>query len=188
MNLRMQLLLVACLAVGLFVTASAAGERFLTVEAKTFDDKAFVFPADLRGARLNVLFLSMTNDMEKGEYLERAMLDWQEALDARDALGDGVMGWHFPVLSGPPFFVRGMITRGMRKSYDGKVPLDQAGVLFVDDLDAFAAAAGLVVDDRPTIVITTADVRLLQTFKGDVTPESADAVARAIAGYLADAH
>ncbi len=188
MKIRAQLLLVACLVVGLLVTAVAAGDRLLTVEAKTFDDEAFVFPVDLRGARLNVLFLSMTNDMEKGEYLQQAMLDWQVALDARGALGDGIMGWHFPVLSGPPFFVRGMITRGMRKFYDGKVPLDQAGVLFVDDLDAFAAAAGLVVDDQPTVVITTADARLLGTFKGDVTPESADAVAHAITGYLADAH
>ena len=92
------------------------------------------------------------------------------------------------MLSGLPFFIKGIVKRAMAKEYADKVPLDQAGVLFVDDLDKFAAAAGLIIDDRPTIVITTADARQLQTFKGDVTPEGADEVANAIAGYLADAN
>ena len=188
MKLRMYGLLIACLAAGAFATVWAADGSFPTVETKTFDKERFVFPSDLRGTRLNVLFLAMSNDQDKGEYLQQALIDWQAALEARGALGDGVMAWHFPVLSGPPFFVKGLITRGMRKAYDGKVPLDQAGVLFVDDLDAFAAAAGLVVDNRPTIVITTADAQQLQVFKGDATRESADAVVRAIAGFIADAH
>lgn len=188
MNKRAYGLLITCVAVGLFATVSAGEGAFPTVEAKTFDKKRFVFPSDLRGGRLNVLFLAMTHEQDKGEYLQQALIDWQVALDARGAFGEGVMGWHFPVLSGPPFFVKGLITRGMRKAYDGKVPLDQAGVLFVDDLDAFAAAAGLVVDDRPTIVITAADARKLQVFKGDVTAQLADDVTRAIAGYLADAY
>jgi hypothetical protein len=98
------------------------------------------------------------------------------------------MVWHFPVISGLPFFIKGIVTRAMRKEYEGKVPLDQAGVLFVDDIDEFAAAFGQVVDDRPTIILATSDARPLQAFKGDVTPEGADEVATAITTWLNDAH
>lgn len=180
-------MIVLCWFVGV-PAASGADGTFPTVEAKTFDKEKFVFPDGLRGGRLNVLFLAMTKDQDKGEYLQKALLDWQVALEQRGVLSDDVMAWHFPVLSGPPFFVKGLITRGMRKEYDGKVPLSQAGVLFVDDLDEFAAASGLTVDDQPTVVITNADARQLRTFKGDLTPEGADDVAQAILEFLADAH
>ena len=159
---------------------------FPRVEAKTFDKGKFVFPDDLRATRLNVVFLIMAKDRDSGEKLQLALIDWQSALQQRGALADGVMAWHFPVLSGVPFFVKGLATSGMRKVYEGKVPLDQAAVLFVDDLDKFAAASGQVVDDQPTIVLVTPDDRQLQTFKGDVTPEGADEVAAAITAWLAN--
>ncbi len=168
--------------------ADVTGGTFPRVEVKTFDKEKFVFPDDLRATRLNVVFLAMTKDRDIGENLQKALIDWQVQLEQRGALVDGVLAWHFPVLSGLPFFIKGVVTRAMRKEYEGKVPFDQAGVLFVDDLDEFAAAAGLIVDDRPTIVIATADARQLRTFKGDVTPEGADEVANAIATYLADAN
>jgi hypothetical protein len=168
--------------------ANEMGGTFARVETKTFDKEKFVFPDDLRATRLNVLFLAMTKEQDIGEYLQKALIDWQVELEQRGAFSDGVLAWHFPVLSGPPFFVKGIIRRAMRKEYEGKVPLDQAGVLFVDDLDEFAAAAELIVDDRPTIVLATPDARQLQTFKGDVTPEGADEVANAIAAYLTDAN
>jgi len=186
-RLVLMILLAGCTG-GSVALAETAGDTFPRVKAKTFDKEKFVFPDDLRGTRLNVLFLAMTKDQDIGEYLQKALIDWQVALEQRDAFSDGVLAWHFPVLSGPPFFVKGIIRRAMRDEYEGRVSLDQAGVLFVDDLDEFAAAAGLIVDDRPTIVIATADARQLQTFKGDVTPEGADEVANAIAGYLADAN
>ncbi|MBT78121.1 MAG: hypothetical protein QF789_02215 [Gammaproteobacteria bacterium] len=173
---------------GLVAQTDAAADRFPRVETKTFDKEKFIFPDELRGTQLNVLFLAMTKDQDIGEYLQKALIDWQVELEQRGVLGDGVLAWHFPVLSGLPFFIKGIVKRAMAKEYADKVPLDQAGVLFVDDLDKFAAAAGLIIDDRPTIVITTADARQLQTFKGDVTPEGADEVANAIAGYLADAN
>jgi hypothetical protein len=64
-----------------------------------------------------------------------------------------------------------MIVGAMRDMYDGKVPLDQAAVLFIKDLDAFTASARLVADDQATIVITSADAKPLASFKGTVSPQ-----------------
>jgi len=170
------------------IPADAPGDAFARIETKTFDKQKFVFPDDLRATRLNVVFLAMTKDQDTGEYLQKALIDWQTELERRNAIADGVMAWHFPVISGLPFFIKGIVTRAMRKEYDGKVPLDQAAVLFVDDIDEFAAEFGQVVDDRPTIVLATPDARPLQIFKGDVTPEGADEITDAIKGWLNDAN
>jgi hypothetical protein len=170
------------------VLADTTGGSFPRVKAKTFDKKKFVFPDDLRATKLNLVFLIMAKNRDEGEKLQLALIEWQSALEQRGALVDGVMVWHFPVMSGLPFFIKGVAAKAMGKVYEGQVPLDQAAVLFVDDLDEFAAASGQVVDNQPTIVITTPDARQLQTFKGDVTPEGADEVTKAIAAYLADAN
>jgi hypothetical protein len=180
--------LFSCFVVAPAIPADAVGDTFARVETKTFDKEKFVFPDDLTATRLNVVFLAMTKDQDTGEYLQNALIDWQTELERRNAISDGVMVWHFPVISGLPFFIKGIVTRAMRKEYEGKVPLDQAGVLFVDDIDEFAAAVGQIVDDRPTIVLATPDARPLQFFKGDVTPEGADEVASAISTWLDDAN
>ena len=73
-----------------------------------------------------------------------------------------------------------MIIGQMRESYEGKVPLDQASVLFIKDLNAFADSAGLTLDGQPTIVIVTADSMPLQSFKGEVSAEGADEIVAAI--------
>jgi len=159
---------------------------FPRVEAKTFDKEDFIFPEDLHGERLNVLFLAMAKDQDTGEYLQKALIDWQIELEQRGVLDDSVIAWHFSVISGVPFFIKGIVTRAMRKEYSGKVPLDQAGILFVDDIDEFSADAKLPIDDKPTIVITTTDGYQLRTFKGDVTPAIADEVAAAIQALLVD--
>ncbi|MBT8444634.1 MAG: hypothetical protein KJO13_07800, partial [Gammaproteobacteria bacterium] len=149
----------------LAATVVGAGE-FETIKAKTFDKKKFVFPTDVRGSRLNVLFLAISADQDNGIYQQDLLLEWQAQLDQRDVFSEEVVAYHFPVLAGPPFFVKGIISRALKKSYDGKVPLDQAGVLFIDDLESFAAAADLSLDGEPTIVIADADGKPLQAFKG----------------------
>lgn len=167
-------------------TALELGE-FERVKTKTFDKQKFIFPDDVRGERLNILFLAMSADKENGPIQQDALLEWHTALADLGVFSADVVPYHFPVLTGPPFFVKGVIRRAMRDSYAGKVPLDQAGVLFVDDLDAFAAAAKLTLDGRATIVITSADALPLKAFRGEVSPEGVDEIAQAIAGLLADA-
>jgi hypothetical protein len=153
---------------------------FEQIKAKTFDKEKFVFPDDMRGTRLNILFLAMSADRESGEAQQGALLAWHVALVERGVFSDEVMPYHFPVMESPPFFVKGIIIGAMRDSYQGKVPLDQSGVLYVDDLDGFADAAGLKLDDQPTIVIATSDAKPLQVFRGEVSPEGVDEIIVAI--------
>jgi hypothetical protein len=154
---------------------------FATVNAKTLDKEKFVFPGDVRGAQLNILFLAMGGDREDGTYQQDALLAWQAALEERGVFSDDVMAYHFPVMEGVPFFVKGIINSAMRDSFAGKVPPDQVAVLFIKDLEAFAEAAGLVVDGQPTIVIATSDAKPLQSFKGEVSAEGVDEIVAAIA-------
>jgi hypothetical protein len=169
----------------LLATIAGAGE-FVTVKAKTFDKKKFVFPSDVRGSRLNVLFLAISADQDNGIYQQDLLLEWQAQLDQRGVFSEEVVAYHFPVLSGPPFFVKGIIRRALSKSYVGKVPLDQAGVLFVDDLESFAAAAELPLDGQPTIVIADADGKPLQAFKGEATLDGVGALMTAIVELRAE--
>ncbi len=165
-----------CVAVG----QQADMGSFEQVKTKTFDKEKFVFPDDVRGTRLNVFFLAMGADRDAGEAQQLALIDWHVALAERGVFSDAVMPYHFPVLAGVPFFVKGMITGAMRDTYEGKVPLDQTGILFIKDLAAFAEAAGLPLDEQPTIVIATAEAIPLQFFKGEVSAPGVDEIVVAI--------
>ena len=175
--------LFTCLWIASPVAADEPNGTFLTVKAKTFSKDKFTFPASLKGERLNVLFLAMSGDRDNGQYQQEALLDWQIALESRGAFADGVVAYHFPVLENPPFFVKGIIASAMRDSYEGKIPLEQAGVLYVDDLEDFAAAVALELDDRPTVVIAAPDGRPLHSVKGEVSPEAVDSLMAAIQSH-----
>jgi hypothetical protein len=169
----------------LTVAAVAVGQEgslgtFEKVKAKTFDKEKFIFPEDIRGTRLNVIFLSMGTDRESGEAQQLELLDWHDALAARGVFSDAVMPYHFPVLAGVPFFVKGMIAGAMGETYENRVPPDQAGLLFIKDLDKFAAAAGLTADGQSTIVIASADAAPLRSFKGEVSEQGVDEIVAAI--------
>ena len=166
-------------------TCAAVGQEpdtgsFQQVKIKTFDKEKFIFPDDVRGTQLNIFFLAMSADRDGGEAQQLALIDWHEALAARGVFSDAVMPYHFPVLAGVPFFVKGMITGAMRDTYEGKVPLDQAGVLFIKDLTSFAGSAGLPLDEQPTIVIVTVDAIPLHFFKDEVSPQGVDEIVAAI--------
>ena len=175
-------IVVAAYALGTFVAVGQETDMgsFAQVKTKTFDKEKFVFPDDVRGTGLNIFFLAMGADRDAGEAQQLALIDWHVALDERGVFSDAVMPYHFPVLAGVPFFVKGMITGAMRDTYEGKVPLNQAGILFIKDLAAFAEAAGLPLDDQPTIVMATADAVPLQFFKGEVSPPGVDEIIAAI--------
>ncbi len=150
---------------------SAVDGSFEKVKTKTFDGEKFVFPQDMRGTKLNIVFLGMSNTQENGQLQQEQLLDWQAALEAEGVFSDTVVAYHFPAMSGPPFFVKGIISRAMSESYEGKVPMDQAGVLFLDDLEEFAAEAGLELDDQATIVIADSAGRPMVVFKGVLSDE-----------------
>jgi len=148
------------------VNTADANEGFSTVKAQTFSKKDFRFPDDLAGGRLNIIFLGIAKDQDKGEAQPEVLLEWHAALEAAGAFSNAVMPYHFVVISGPPFFVKGLIRRGLRKTYEDRVPPDQGAVLFVDDIDEFAASGGLVVDDEPYVLIVSAGGQVLASFRG----------------------
>ena len=75
------------IALALFVVSQvcAAGDlgTFERVKAKTFDKQQFLFPDDVRGERLNILFLAMSADQDNGKYQGDVLLEWHARLEER---------------------------------------------------------------------------------------------------------
>jgi hypothetical protein len=159
---------------------------FLRVESKTFDKEKFVFPDNFAAPELNIVFLGMNADREDGEYQQKVLLDWHAALAAQGAFDANTLAYHFQALESPPFFVKGIIRNAIAESYEDKVPMSQAGVLYVKDLEVFAASAGLQPDGQATIVLVTPDGALHEVFKGEPTPEGLAALRAAQSAYLSN--
>jgi len=183
--MRLFLLLVLSL-FQLTTTAAEVVGEFEEVKMKTFDGEKFKFPSAMQGKTINLMFLGMSDSQENGEWQQERLIEWHEALSARLVFDDAVMPYHFPAMSSPPFFVKGMIARAMGEEYENTVPMDQAGVLYLDDLEEFATAAGLVADGQPTIVIADPAGKPLQAFKGEATEENVAAVLAAVAAIAPD--
>ena len=84
-----------------------------------------------------------------------------------------------------PFFVKGLVRGGMAKSYEGKVPLDQAGAIFVKKVADFAAAPGIPLDSQPSIVLVDAGGKLLELYKGEYSEDTLAQISQAVEQYAA---
>ena len=155
------------------------------VSAKTLAKDKFKFPQDLAAPRLNVLFLGIADEQEVGQAQGDQLLVWHAELESQGAFAEGVVPYHFPVMAGVPFFVKGLISGAMRDVYEGKVPFEQVAVLHIDDTDEFTASLGVPNDQLPTIALISASGDIVQLFHGG--PDSMDvaAVNTAIADFLA---
>jgi hypothetical protein len=166
-------------------TAPAVATEIQEVAAKTLAKDKFKFPADLSADKLNVLFLGIADEQEVGQQQGDQLLVWHAELEAQGAFADGVVAYHFPVMAGVPFFVKGIISGAMRDVYEGKVPFEQVAVLHIKDTDEFSASLGVPNDQLPTIALVSADGEVVQLFHGG--PDSLDVVSvnTAIKDYLA---
>ena len=144
---------------------------FQQIETETLDGEDFIFPDNLRAPSLNIVLLAISEEQDNGTWQGEALVDWYAALDAKGILSEKVMAWHFSFMK-VPFFVKGFIRRGMAKDYKGKIPLDQAGPIFIKDVPGFAAEADIAMDGQPSIVLVQPDGKLLQLFKGEATDEN----------------
>ena len=156
---------------------------FLRAEMETLDGADFVFPDDLRAKSLNIVLLPLGEDRDNGTWQGEALVEWYAVLEERGILNDDVMAWHFSFMK-VPFFVKGFIRGGMAEDYAGKIPLSQAGPVFIKDVPGFAAKAGIELDGQPTIVLVSSDGKLLQLFKGEATEENVAYLSAAVANYL----
>lgn len=142
--------------------------QLIEVKTKTFDKEKFLFPDDLKGEPVSVLMLAISDEKEAGERQQKELLEWQTAIDASGGLPGGILSYHFPVLQNSFFLPTGIIRGAMKDSYQDKVPLSQAGVLFVKDLDLFLSSANLTLDDQATLLIVKPDGSILFQIKGTV--------------------
>lgn len=171
---------VSLLLIAAALSLNPVAGAFERVEAENFAKGSFVFPDDIRDDGPNLLFLSIATDQKNGEYQGDALMVWHEALEERSIIPELARPWHFPVMESPPFFVRGLIRRGIAASFQGKLPPEQGAVLFIDDLNAFAGAAGgWVVDGEPTLVLFK-DNKIRAVFKGQMTPAGIDEIVTAL--------
>lgn len=154
--------------------------QFLSVSAETMDGERFEFPTDLQGAPL-LLGIAISTSRANGEEQQGVLLEWQAWLESSGTLPAGAAIYHFPVIESPPRFIRGAIRRAMRRTFADRVPDDRAAMLFVDDSAAFATAAGLTIDEAPTLVLADARARPLWLFKGGPDEANTTALLQALA-------
>jgi hypothetical protein len=173
---------VSLLSMSASVNANELGS-FQRVETETLDEEDFVFPDDFKGQSLNIVMLAMSKEQDNGTWQGEALEAWYMALAEQGVLSEEVLGYHFSVMK-VPWFIKGLIRGGMAESYEGKMPLSQAGAIFIKDLQGFAAAPGIELDGQPTLVLVAPDGRLLELFKGEVSEEGVLSVGQAVAAYL----
>ena len=180
-------MLAMTLAVNVYASSTAAPTgSFQRVEAQAMSGDAFVFPDDMRGEPLILIGLAISTSQANGEVQQNMLLDWQRWLDEEEPLAERLRVYHFPVIENPPRFIRGVIRRAVRKLFDGQVPLSQAAVLYVSDSSAFAASAGIEIDENPTLVIADAAHRPLVLIKGGPSDENTTRLLEALASLAAD--
>lgn len=152
---------------------------FQRVEMETLDGEDFVFPDDFSGASLNIVLLAISEEQDNGQWQGDRLLEWYAALDDAGVLSADVKAYHFSVMK-VPWFVKGLIRGGLADDYAGKVPADQAGALFVKNIEKFAAAPGVALDGQPTIILVAANGAFLETFKGEVSEAGVGQVVQAV--------
>jgi hypothetical protein len=183
---KLIVLVLACFSLSFIAsfTASLAAQdsgSFMQVEIDTLDKEEFLFPGDLNAGSLNIVMLAISNEQDNGTLQGDMLVEWYATLDDAGLLNDEVKAWHFSVMK-VPFFVKGFIRNGMAESYEGKLPLDQAGPIFVKAKN-FAEQAGIAIDGLPTIVLVTPDGVLHEMFKGGPTKARLASVSAAVAAY-----
>ncbi|MEE4184627.1 MAG: hypothetical protein V2J12_02535 [Gammaproteobacteria bacterium] len=159
----------------------AQAQQLPGVAAKDFAKDDFSFPDDIDGPGPHLLFLGMAVDKDNGAEQGEALLVWFKALTADGLVPGAARPWHFSVIEGVPFFAKGFVRSGIAKTYGGLLPPSQGVVLFVDDVRAFAAAAGLTLDGQPRIVVYTPERGIIEVFTGAYTPERGAALAAVLA-------
>jgi len=180
MSFFLKIGLTVFLVLGAAVSYADDAYRFMEVETETFDKEDFLFPDDLAGSRLNVVYVAMSEDQDNGQYQGQVLMEWHTALAEQGVFDEQVVAYQFAVIKAP-FFIKGVIRNAMRDDFDGKFPLNRSGILFVKDLEEFAETAGLALDDQATIVFLSPDGRILSVFDGEPTEAGVQEIARAAA-------
>ncbi len=143
-------------------------------KTKTADGETFVFPTDALHNGPAIFALTMGKDRENGEVQQMQVISWQKYFDKEPKTLGAVPVYHFAVLSGVPFFVKGTIRGALHKFYADKTDPSLVGVLFVSKTDKFSQQAGIPSDDSGTLVVVAPDGNIAGYIKGEVTPSKVE--------------
>lgn len=154
---------------------------FQEEKTKTADGEDFVFPTDALRSGAAVFALTMGKDRDNGELQQKQVTGWQEYFDQNPATLGSVPVYHFPVLSGIPFFVKGTIRKALYNYYADKTDPSRVGVLFVSKTEKFAEQAGFPSDESGTLVVVAPDGRVAGYVKGEVTPSKVEQLQKMLA-------
>lgn len=171
--------LAAVVAAVLMALPAAALEQ---VETKNFAKDKFVFPDDIQGEGVHLVFLGIAKDQDNGTWQGEELIRWHRALLDTDAIPEATLAWHFAVMESPPFFVKGLIRNAIGETYEGLIPPEQGAVLYIKDLQAFAAAADVPLDGQPTIVAYESGRGVTGTWRGEVSEAGLAAIGAHLAG------
>lgn len=139
-------------------------------KTKTADGKSFVFPTDALHTGAAIFAFTMGKDRDNGAVQQMQVIGWQEYFDQNPNIVDSIPVYHFPVLSGVPFFAKGIIQKALFDFYEDKTDPSKVGVLFVSKTEKFANQAGFSADDRGTLVVVAPDGTIVGYVKGEITP------------------
>ncbi|MDY0289939.1 MAG: hypothetical protein RBR15_14020 [Sphaerochaeta sp.] len=153
----------------LFCSSLLFSATFDEEKTKTADGENFLFPADALRTGPAVFALTMGKDRDNGEVQQMQVIGWQEHFDNNPTLLGTIPVYHFSVLSGVPFFVKGTIRGALHKFYADKTDPSRVAVLFVSKTDKFAQQAGFPADESGTIVVVASDGSVAGYVKGEVT-------------------
>lgn len=148
------------------------GGTFAEVGARTAGGDRFQFPHDALGDQPVLFALAMGTTQSSGELQQEQLLQWHRHLMDTPLLLRGTEIFHFPVIGSAPRLVRGLIRRGIGRSYSDDVSPDRAAVLFVSDEHAFARQAGIPLDEKPTLALVLPSGEIAGYVKGPLNDQN----------------
>lgn len=137
---------------------------------KTADGENFIFPSDAYRDGPVVFALTLGKDRSNGEVQQQTVIAWQQYFNENPNTLGNIPVYHFSVLSGVPFFVKGTIRKALYENYAVVADPSKVGVLFVSKTEKFAEQAGIPFDEESTLVVVESDGTIAGYVKGPVTP------------------
>ena len=162
-------------------TSCIFSASFEEEKIKTADGENFLFPEDALQTGPAIFALSMGKDRENGETQQAELILWQQYFNDNPKTLGSLPVYHFPILSGVPFFVKGAIRKALYEYYVDIVDPARVGVLFVSKTEQFAKQAQIPFDDESTLVVVTRDGFIAGFVKGEVTPTKIEQLQKVIA-------
>ncbi len=172
----------------LFVALCLGSESLLAeiqeIKTSTFDGKKFIFPADIKGRPLSLLFLAMADNRNDGELQQKILIEWHLALESSDVFAEHLSAYHFSVVNKTPFFVRKVISNAIADAYKGIVSPSKSGAIFVKNSNFFTSDSKFSLNGKPSLVLLSLENELILKLSGSPDKNKIDLLNAEIDAYL----